>query len=116
MPFRQAFYDSHVCNSMVNRSIFEVVFPASQQIRSNCKPSVLDPPLMQNKNAELHLEHPFMGARMLRGQLAQRGHHVDRRHVRTLMLRMGIAALAPQPGTSQKASHYTQLQHHPVTC
>jgi putative transposase len=35
--------------------------------------------------------------------LAQQGHHVDRRHVRTLMRRMGIAALAPQPGTSQKA-------------
>ncbi|OZB55295.1 MAG: hypothetical protein B7X43_01345 [Thiomonas sp. 15-63-373] len=52
---------------------------------------------------ELHLEHPFMGARMLRGQLARQGHPVGRRHVRTLMRRMGIAALAPQPGTSKKA-------------
>ena len=50
---------------------------------------------------ELHLEHPFMGARMLRDQLALAGIHVGRRHVRTLMLRMGIEALAPQPGTSK---------------
>ena len=52
---------------------------------------------------ELHLEHPFMGARMLRDQLALAGIHVGRRHVRTLMLRMGIEALAPQPGTSKAA-------------
>jgi len=52
---------------------------------------------------ELHLEHPFMGARMLRDQLNRQGIVVGRRHVRTLMLRMGIDALAPQPGTSQAA-------------
>jgi putative transposase len=50
---------------------------------------------------ELHLEHPFMGARMLRDQLDREGRHVGRRHVRTLMLRMGIDALAPQPGSSK---------------
>ena len=50
---------------------------------------------------KLHLEHPFMGARMLRDQLALAGICVGRRHVRTLMLRMGIEALAPQPGTSK---------------
>jgi putative transposase len=52
---------------------------------------------------ELHLEHPFMGARMLRDQLKRQGFAVGRRHVRTLMLRMGIEALTPQPGTSQPA-------------
>ena len=52
---------------------------------------------------ELHLEHPFMGARMLRDQLNRQGIGVGRRHVRALMLRMGIEALAPQPGTSQAA-------------
>ena len=50
---------------------------------------------------ELHLQHPFMGARMLRRMLAQEGVHVGRRHIGTLMKRMGIAALAPQPGTSK---------------
>ena len=50
---------------------------------------------------ELHLEHPFMGARMLRDQLSREGLHAGRRHIRTLMLRMGIEALAPQPGTSK---------------
>ena len=52
---------------------------------------------------ELHLEHPFMGARMLRRQLARQGIHAGRRHIGTLMLRMGIQALAPQPGTSKAA-------------
>ena len=52
---------------------------------------------------KLHLEHPSMGARMLRDQLGRDGLHVGRRHIRMLMLRMGIEALAPQPGTSKRA-------------
>jgi putative transposase len=52
---------------------------------------------------ELHLEHPFLGARMLRDQLLRLGHAVGRKHVATLMRRMGIQALAPQPGTSKRA-------------
>ena len=59
--------------------------------------------VLMRKIDELHLEHPFMGARMLRDQLARQGIHAGRRHIRTLMLRMGIEALAPQPGTSQAA-------------
>ena len=58
---------------------------------------------LMRKLDELHLEHPFMGARMLRDQLDRQGIRVGRRHVRTLMLRMGIEALAPQPGTSKAA-------------
>jgi len=50
---------------------------------------------------ELHLEHPFMGARMLRRMLVRQGLKVGRRHVSTLMQRMGIEALCPQPGTSK---------------
>ena len=50
---------------------------------------------------QLHLQHPFMGARMLRRMLAQEGVHAGRRHIGTLMRRMGIEALAPQPGTSK---------------
>ena len=53
---------------------------------------------------ELHLEHPFMSARMLRRQLQREGIHVGRRHVHTLMRRMGPEALYPQPGTSQRHS------------
>ena len=33
----------------------------------------------------LHLEHPFMGARMLRDQLTRRGFFIGRKHVATLM-------------------------------
>jgi putative transposase len=52
---------------------------------------------------ELHLEFPFMGARMLRRQLHRQGVEVGRRHIVTLMRRMSIEALAPQPGTSKRA-------------
>ena len=51
---------------------------------------------------ELHLEHPFMGARMLCDQLDRKGFRVGRRHVGTLMKRMGIEALYRKPGTSKK--------------
>ena len=50
---------------------------------------------------ELHLDHPFMGARMLRRMLRREGSTVGRRHVGTLMKQMGIEALCPQPGTSK---------------
>ena len=56
---------------------------------------------------ELHLEHPFMGARMLRDQLVRQGQQVGRKHVTTLMQRMGITALAPQPGTTKRAPGHT---------
>jgi len=49
---------------------------------------------------ELHLEHPFMGARMLRDMLKLVGVEVGRKHVRTLMDRMGIAALYRKRNTS----------------
>ena len=64
--------------------------------------SAADLALMRKIDA-LHLEHPFMGARMLRNQLRRQGIEAGRRHIRTLMYRMGIEALAPQPGTSQAA-------------
>ena len=44
---------------------------------------------------ELHLEHPFMGARMLRRELAIEGIEVGRPHIGTLMRRMNIRSLAP---------------------
>ena len=51
---------------------------------------------------ELHLEHPFAGSRMLRDLLRLRGIEVGRRHVGTLMRRMGIQALYRKPNTSKK--------------
>ncbi len=51
---------------------------------------------------ELHLECPFAGSRMLRDLLNLMGIRVGRRHVRTLMQRMGIEALYRKPNTSRK--------------
>jgi len=49
----------------------------------------------------LHLEYPFAGSRMLRGLLAAEGCKIGRRHVRTLMQRMGMEALYRRPRTSK---------------
>ena len=50
---------------------------------------------------ELHLEFPFAGSRMLRGLLAADGCKTGRRHVKTLMKRMGIEALYRRPRTTK---------------
>ena len=52
---------------------------------------------------ELHLELPFAGSRMLRDLLNREGIQIGRRHVATLMKRMGIEALYRRPNTSKPA-------------
>src|SRR5260221_11932609 len=49
----------------------------------------------------LHLEFPFAGSRMLRGLLAAEGCKIGRRHVKTLMKRIGIEALDRRPGPTR---------------
>ena len=56
---------------------------------------------------ELHLELPFAGSRMLRDLLGQEGIAVGRKHVATLMRRMGIEALYRKPNTSRKHPGHT---------
>ncbi len=51
---------------------------------------------------ELHLEHPFAGSRMLRDMLRREDHQIGRKHVGTLMKRMGIEALYKKPDTSRR--------------
>ena len=51
---------------------------------------------------ELHMGKPFAGARMLSRILKREGQPVGRRHVSTLMKRMGIHALYRKPNTSKR--------------
>lgn len=53
---------------------------------------------------ELHLELPFAGSRMLRDLLRREGHKIGRKHARTLLRRMGLAALYRKPNTSRPAA------------
>jgi len=62
---------------------------------------------------ELHLKWPFLGSRRLRDLLQKDGFPVGRKHVVTLMRRMGIAAIyrkpktsAPGAGTAQRVFPY----------
>jgi putative transposase len=52
---------------------------------------------------ELHLEYPFAGSRMLRDFLNREGVEIGRRHVATLMKRMGMEAIYRRPNTSKPA-------------
>ena len=56
---------------------------------------------------ELHLEYPFAGSRMMRGLLRQEGLSSGRRHIATLMRRMGIEALYRKPNTSRRRPGHT---------
>ena len=80
--------------------------------------SEADLTLMRRIDA-LHLEHPFAGARMLRDLLCQEGPAVGRKHVATLMRKMGIEALYRRPHTSRKHPQHAVypylLRHLPIT-
>ena len=52
---------------------------------------------------ELHLQRPFAGSRMLRDFLKREGVAVGRRHVATLMRRMGIEAIYRRRNSSKPA-------------
>ncbi len=56
---------------------------------------------------KLHMEFPFAGSRMLRRLLAINGSKVGRRHVKTLMQRMGIEALYRKPRTTKREPGHT---------
>ena len=58
--------------------------------------------VLMNRIDRLHLELPFAGARMLRDLLRQEGLKVGRKHVSTLMKRMGIEALYRKPKTTKR--------------
>jgi putative transposase len=64
--------------------------------------SAADLALMRSLD-ELHLEFPFAGSRLLRDLLAAEGSQIGRRHVTTLMRRMGIEAVYRRPNTSKPA-------------
>lgn len=51
---------------------------------------------------KLHLDHPYAGARMLRDMLRLEKIVVGRRHIGTLMKKMGIEALYRKANTSRR--------------
>jgi putative transposase len=65
------------------------------------RPVSTDDLALMQKIDKLHMEFPFAGSRMLRRLLAFDGSNVGRRHVKTLMQRMGIEALYRKPRTTK---------------
>jgi putative transposase len=51
---------------------------------------------------QIHLDHPTAGARMLRDILRREGLSIGRRHIATLMRRMGLESIYRKPRTSDK--------------
>lgn len=58
--------------------------------------------ILMRRIDELHLELPFAGSRMLRDLLNGEGFVVGRRHVGTLMQKMGIEAIYKRANTSKR--------------
>lgn len=50
---------------------------------------------------DIHLKYPFYGSRRIRNELRDRGYDIGRRHVSTLMRKMGIADLYQKPRLSE---------------
>lgn len=63
-------------------------------------PSARDLKLMKRID-QLHMDHPFAGARMLRDCLRLEGNKIGRKHTATLMGRMGIEAIYRHRNTSK---------------
>ena len=61
---------------------------------------------------ELHLDYPFAGSRMLQGLLRGEGLETGRRHVATLMKKMGIEAIYRRPNTSKPAPGHKPSELH----
>ena len=57
---------------------------------------------LQRRIDALNLEHPFAGSRLLKKLLRAEGYEVGRKHVATLMRRMGIEALYRKKNTSRR--------------
>ena len=49
----------------------------------------------------IHLKYPFYGSRSIRDELQEQGYKIGRKHVRTLMKKMGIEALYRKPRLSK---------------
>ena len=60
--------------------------------------------MLMRRLDELHLKWPFLGARKLRDLLNRDGFDVGRKHVVTLMRKMGISAVYRKPKTSTPGS------------
>jgi putative transposase len=79
------------------------------------KPASPEDLALMRRIDQLHLDHPFAGARMLRDLLRQEGILAGRRRIGRLMAKMGIEALYRKANTSKKAagSHiYPYLLRH----
>ena len=61
-----------------------------------------DLPLMRRID-ELFTTWPFLGSRRMTAMLRTEGHNVNRKRVRRLMRKMGLAALGPKPRTTKSA-------------
>jgi putative transposase len=55
---------------------------------------------------ELHLNYPFMGSRRLALELADEGHHVNRKKVKRRMKIMRIETVFPKKRTKKPNKHH----------
>ncbi len=101
---------------MINRTHALPVVRQCQILGVSCATAYYQPMPVSGADLELmrridalHLDDPFADARMLRDLLRREGHAIGRRHVATLMRRMGITVVYRTPRTS--ARHQTHRMY-----
>lgn len=55
---------------------------------------------------EIYTARPYYGSRKITKQLKAEGYPVNRKRIQRLMNKMGIASIAPKPGTSQRCKQH----------
>ena len=60
---------------------------------------------------EIHLKYPFYGSRRIMYELRQQGYSIGRKHIRTLMKKMGVETLYRKPKLSKAHSGHKKYPY-----
>lgn len=100
-PDRRALVDRAHCDLSVRRQCRLLGVARSGVYRPPPAANDDDDLVLMRRIDELFTAWPFLGSRRMAVMLRAQGHLVNRKRVRRLMRRMGVAALGPRPRTSK---------------
>jgi putative transposase len=101
-PDREALLDRTHCDVSIRRQCTLLTISRSGVYRPK-RPANDDDLALMRRIDELFMTWPFLGSRRMAAMLSVDGERVNRKRVRRLMRKMGIAALGPKPRTTKPA-------------
>jgi putative transposase len=103
IPDRRALVDRNQADLSIRRQCALLGIARSGVYRSSPAANDDDDPTLMRRIDELFTAWPFLGSRRITVMLRAEGHGINRKRVRRLMRKMGIAALGPNPHTCKSA-------------